>query len=90
MAPFCSAATRMLWMEDGAKGETEAVQPFTGELCLRSCIRHQLAVMFAHDLFQSVGRMGMQLVPATQNPLCAHGALGRRQGFAVILICPGQ
>lgn len=34
VAPFCSAATRTLWMEGGAKGETEAVQPFPGRDCV--------------------------------------------------------
>lgn len=33
-APFCSAAPRMVWMENGAKGETEAVQPFPGKDCV--------------------------------------------------------
>lgn len=33
-ASFCSAAMRMAWMEGGAKGETEAVQPFPGRDCV--------------------------------------------------------
>lgn len=34
MAPFCSAAIRMVWRGDGAKGETEAVQPSLGGIVL--------------------------------------------------------